>query len=140
LCLIALEDLILKFQDENDFELYFSLDEEVITENIIKFFNFIFKTKKEDILKVADIYVRTGELTSEKSENKQKDNSSTTIPTYSQIKSKILQFFPKDENGEIIDIEGVFEVLEKTANKYNDEKIKELYYYDEATGKFEWSV
>ena len=64
----------------------------------------------------------------------------TTTPTHAEIKSKILQFFPKDESGEIIDTEGVFEVLEKTANKYNDEKIKELYYYDEATGKFEWSV
>lgn len=61
-------------------------------------------------------------------------------PSYIQIKEKILQFFPKDEIGEIIDTEGVFEVLEKTANKYNDEKIKELYYFDEATGKFEWSV
>lgn len=61
-------------------------------------------------------------------------------PSYPEIKSKILQFFPKDENGEIVDNEGVFEVLEKTAMKYNDEKIKEIYYYNEETGKFEWSV
>ncbi len=61
-------------------------------------------------------------------------------PSYSEIKAKILQFFPKDETGEIIDTEGVYEVLEKTADKYNDEKIKELYYYNEESGKFEWSV
>lgn len=63
-----------------------------------------------------------------------------STPTYSQIKSKILQFFPKDEAGDIVDIEGVFEVLEKTADKYGDPKIKELYYYNEATGKFEWGL
>ncbi len=61
-------------------------------------------------------------------------------PSYSEIKSKILQFFPKDETGEIIDTEGVFEVLEKTADKYGDSKIKELYYYNEATEKFEWGI
>jgi len=61
-------------------------------------------------------------------------------PSYSEIKDKINQFFPKDQNGEIIDTEGVFEVLEKTAAKYGDEKIKELYYFDEASGKFKWGV
>ena len=63
-----------------------------------------------------------------------------SAPTYSEIKAKILQFFPKDENGEIIDNEGVFEVLEKTAEKYGDPKIKETYYYDEESEKFKWNT
>ncbi len=136
-----LEGLILEIQNgQDDYELYFNLDEKLVAGNIIKFFDFIFGIKKENVLDIADIYARTGELLENKENNKIEEKKLVSAPTYSEIKAKILQFFPKDENGEIIDNEGVFEVLEKTAEKYGDPKIKEIYYYDEESEKFKWST
>jgi len=129
---------------EDYFGEYFTDNKEIFVENVSKFIDFLFGSEKKDVFKIADDYVRVGELKNDKKDSLKKEESINDkilqVPSYSQIKSKILQFFPKDENGEIIDTEGVFEVLEKTANKYNDEKIKELYYYNEATEKFEWGI
>lgn len=134
---------------------YYVFDREKILENYIKFIKNILVVEKEEILKAIDkefhpefandlktveeynILVEEEKI---KKSPETKINQKIEKPSYAEIKAKILQFFPKDENGEITDIEGVFEVLEKTADKYNDEKIKELYYYNEATEKFEWGI
>ncbi len=131
-------------KQEEYFDEYFTDSRELFVENISKFVEFLFSSEKKDIFKIADEYVRTGELKTFKKDISKRedinDNKIMQIPAYSQIKSKIIQFFPKNEQGEIIDNEGVFEVLEKTATKYGDDKIKELYYYNESTGKFEWGI
>ncbi len=116
---------------EELFDFFLNTEESGLEQKINKFLNSNIKfepdLKEENMVKISQ------KITKE-------EQKITTTPTHAEIKDKILQFFPKDESGEIIDTEGVFEVLEKTANKYNDEKIKELYYYNEATGKFEWGV
>ena len=145
------ENLISKIIDQEipAFEMIikmFYIDKEIIFKNIEKFLVMMNEIKEENFIQYCDEYnnplTREKNITEETSEKPLAKPEPTPMapPSYTEIKNKIIQFFPKDENGEIIDTEGVFEVLEKTANKYNDEKIKELYYFDEATGKFEWSV
>ncbi|HRY36515.1 MAG TPA: hypothetical protein P5230_01375 [Candidatus Magasanikbacteria bacterium] len=138
---VLFEDLQTKDEYFNE---YFLNDKGVFVENVYKFTDFMFGSEKKDIFRIADEYARTGNLKIGDNVVSQKEEKaggkSLPVPSYSEIKSKIIQFFPKNEASEIIDSEGVFEVLEKTAAKYNDEKIKELYYYNEATGKFEWGV
>ena len=135
---------------------YYVFEKEKILINWIKLIEGILNIEKEQILKEIDQEfhpefadkLKTIEEYNILVEEEKKINSATvkieekpvSAPTYFEIKSKILQFFPKDETGEIIDHEGVFEVLEKTAEKYGDPKIKEIYYYNEVTEKFEWSV
>lgn len=58
--------------------------------------------------------------------------------TYEEIKNMIDGQFPKDETGQYLNIEGVFEMLEQLSEEYNDESIKELLYFDENSGGFIW--
>jgi len=107
---------------------------------LIDFLNLL-KIEDKDVLIMLNKFLnRSPKVKNEAENNKVLTEPKLTAPSYAEIKAKILQFFPKDEQGEIIDTEGVFEVLEKTAAKYGDDKIKEMYYYNEETEKFEWSV
>lgn len=61
-------------------------------------------------------------------------------PPYSEIKKKIEEKFEKNKEGEYLDLDGVFSALGKAAEKYNDPKIAELYYFDEKQNKFVWNT
>ena len=61
------------------------------------------------------------------------------LPTYKEIQSIIDSEFEKDETGQYKDIEGVFQILEEMAEQFQDEKIKELLYFDENSGGFVWT-
>lgn len=135
----------------------FAIEKKEIGENIEKFLTMMNEINDENFIEYCEKYTNPPIVVEQPNIELSKEETIKTIknievpkekteiktmnpPSYTQIKEKILQFFPKDETGEIIDTEGVFEVLEKTADKYGDPKIKELYYYNEATEKFEWSV
>ena len=57
-----------------------------------------------------------------------------------QVKSQIESQFKKDADGNFIDIEGVMAKLNELAEKYNDPKIAEMYYFDEKENKFKWNI
>lgn len=61
-------------------------------------------------------------------------------PSYAEIKKKIEAVFPKNAQGEYVDLDSVLTALQSAAMKYNDQKIAELMYFDEADNKFKWSV
>lgn len=61
-------------------------------------------------------------------------------PSYAEIKKKIEAVFPKDASGNFVDLDGAMTALEGAAEKYNDPKIAELLFFDEAENKFKWSV
>lgn len=58
---------------------------------------------------------------------------------YKSIKISIENAYNKDENGDFVDLPGVLNKIMELANKYNDPKIKELYYFDENKNKFVWN-
>jgi hypothetical protein len=64
----------------------------------------------------------------------------TIVPTHAEIRAKIDAAFEADADGQYEDLDNVLAALEKAALKYNDPKISELYYFDESSGKFKWSV
>ncbi len=68
------------------------------------------------------------------------ETASDIKPTYAEIRAKVDSVFPKDKSGVYKDLDGVLMALEKAADKYNDPKIAELYYFDEASGAFTWNV
>ncbi len=122
-------------------------------DNTRAFIDFVrFLTDKEsDILKVIDTYVY--EILRDKEEEEEIDevipqvqavvNKSEIPPaeeilTLDSIKQMVDNQFEKDEVGQYKDIEGVFGLLEQLAEEYNDEKIKELLYFDEQSGGFVW--
>ncbi len=55
-----------------------------------------------------------------------------------EIQSRVDAQFEKDENGQYKDLEGVFAALDEIASTYNDESIRELFYFDEQSGGFKW--
>lgn len=60
-------------------------------------------------------------------------------PSYADIRAKIDSAFKKDGAGNYLDLDGVMDALQKAAEKYNDPRIAEMLYWDEATNKFKWN-
>lgn len=56
-----------------------------------------------------------------------------------EIKQMIDQRFKKDPSGQIENIEGVLQLLDQLAGEQGNEKIRELYYFDEEAGEFRWN-
>lgn len=61
-------------------------------------------------------------------------------PSYADIKKEVNVAFKKDQDGEFVDLDGVLNKLAELAKKHKDDKIAELYYFDEKSGKFQWGV
>lgn len=86
------------------------------------------------------------EMPAEKKENlpaqpkEEKGVIVTVVPTHAEIRAKIDAAFEADKDGQYADLDHVLSALEKAAEKYHEPKIAELYYFDEASGKFKWSV
>ncbi|MDD2656083.1 MAG: hypothetical protein PHQ18_00720 [Patescibacteria group bacterium] len=62
----------------------------------------------------------------------------TSVLSYANIKLDLEQQFSYDEAGELQPIEEVLAKLSQLAEENNDEKIEELYMFDEDAGKFIW--
>ncbi|MFH1947188.1 MAG: hypothetical protein ABIJ23_03475 [Candidatus Magasanikbacteria bacterium] len=69
----------------------------------------------------------------------QKSNDGSEIK-YKKIKKDIEARFPKDENDEYDDIPGILEELERLAIEQGDDKISELFFWDENLNKFSWTI
>jgi hypothetical protein len=59
--------------------------------------------------------------------------------TYAEIRASIDHRFGRDEMGNYRNMEGVLATLESFAEKYNDERIRELFYFDEDRESFMWN-
>lgn len=57
----------------------------------------------------------------------------------SEIKLNTEMKYKKDDSGQFENVVIVLSELDKLSSEYNDSRIKELYYYNEKTGKFEWN-
>ncbi len=66
-------------------------------------------------------------------------DESINKPSYENIKNLLESEFPQDASGQFIDAEGVLGKLASYAEAYNDAMILDLYYYNEADGKFHWN-
>jgi hypothetical protein len=58
---------------------------------------------------------------------------------YNLIRMDIEMNFDIDDEANFIDLEGVLNKLEELKNKYSDDKILELYYFDEKENRFIWN-
>ena len=61
-------------------------------------------------------------------------------PSVAEIRERIDREFPKNDEGDYLNIVGVLDRLQSLAQKYNDKKIAEWFYFDEAAGKFIWKA
>ena len=71
--------------------------------------------------------------------NTQPVESASPAPSYKEIASKIENEQARDTEGNFVDLDSVFSELDRLAEKYNDPKINELYYFDEGSGTFKWN-
>lgn len=60
-------------------------------------------------------------------------------PSYNTIRKQIESEFLFGTDGQPEDVEGVIARLDELAKKYGDERITELFYFNENSGRFEWS-
>ncbi len=60
--------------------------------------------------------------------------------SYVHIQELIDERFSKDEKGEYEDVDAVLAMLSTLAMEYGDEKIGELYYFDEGAERFQWNA
>ncbi len=61
-------------------------------------------------------------------------------PTPQEIKLVVDSQFKKDAEGNFADVAAVMAKLSELAEKYNDQKIADMVYYDEKENKFKWSI
>jgi len=57
---------------------------------------------------------------------------------YNFIILSLEEEFVRGEDGQFIEVEKVLERLDELARQYDDDSIRDLYYFNESTGKFEW--
>ncbi len=69
-----------------------------------------------------------------------KESKSETKKTnYLNLKQVVEAVYPTSASGEITEVEGVLAMLDSLAQKYEDETIRELCYYNETDGTFHWN-
>lgn len=66
-------------------------------------------------------------------------NQTISKSSLSEIKKQIEDKYKKNKEGQFVDLEGVHNELQSIANEENDERIRDLYFFNEQTGKFEWN-
>lgn len=77
--------------------------------------------------------------TNTNSSSKNVSSTSSSRPSNKDIKRMIEEAFPALKQGKEINFEGVVSMLNTLANRYGDDRIRELYYYNEKSGSFEWN-
>lgn len=58
---------------------------------------------------------------------------------FQETKEFLLQQFPQDASGQFENIEAVMDILDNTATVMGDERLRELYMFNENTAQFEWN-
>ncbi len=118
--------------------------------------NFFLGVKPENIAYVVDAFMNpelegkqraptqlvTADTTEAEEDEPAEDETVTDSGiklTHAQIKATLEADFPKDKSGQFVDTEGVLNKLASYAEEYNDAMILDLYYYNEADGKFHWN-
>lgn len=134
---------------------------EIATDHFVGLVNFFLGVEPDRILYAVDAFVSDSSSLSE-SENFESD---AIIPTtsveefvsektvnnidsagpdqikvnYTDIKSMIEARFTRDASGEFTNLDGVLALLDSLATDQGDDQIRELYYFDEGAGKFQWN-
>lgn len=106
-------------------------EKEVIKQLLLIYINLV-----GDFYIYKDITEKDVELVKKESEVKVEEKKAD----YSEIKKDIEARFAKDSDGQFVDLAGVLGELESLSEKYNDAKIKDLYFFEENEGKFKWSI
>lgn len=77
----------------------------------------------------------------EKEVGQQQVDSTNNRPAanYGEIKTMIEARFARDASGEFVNLDGVLALLDSLATDQGDDQIRELYYFDEGVGKFQWN-
>lgn len=140
------------FIGEIETQLFFSLGDSLTssektdyTRAFIEFIKFL-SGKETNILTTMEYYIDG--LDEEDDEDLQRDymsnfsddvvDANSLKSTYAKVKESVDSRFPKDDQGQYIDIEGVFALLGELATEYEDPRIQTLLYFDEKTGGFAW--
>lgn len=127
---------------------------EVVFDRFVGLVNFFLGVEPEDAWFIVDAYVNPEKY--EKTEAgapgnvPENNNTNTNIATtestvevnqvnYTDIKSMIEARFTRDGSGEFTNLDGVLALLDSLAADQGDDQIRELYYFDEGAGKFQWN-
>lgn len=117
--------------------------------NFLDFLHFLQAASEETIVAAVDAY--TQPLLYEKIERGEFVlPADGTVPSlgepvllrpekFLEVKDTLLKNFETDETGQFKDIEGVMDLLEKTAEVFGDPRIRDVYVFNENTGNFEWN-
>lgn len=135
-------------------------DSDVVYDRLVGLINFFLGVTTDAIYQVVDSFVdpgkyqprtSTGVVQSEGDSNDSTGNSSVEVSTetqstdsttpvnYTEIKTMIEARFARDASGEFVNLDGVLALLDSLATDQGDDQIRELYYFDEGAGKFQWN-
>lgn len=59
--------------------------------------------------------------------------------SHADIRAMIEARFSQDKDGQFVNIDGVLSLLDSLATEMDDDRIRELYFFDEASGGFKWN-
>jgi len=122
---------------------------ENVAKMLIGFANFLLGVENDKIWYVCDLWAHPEKYDNVNGVVKKGDNASSGISSDIQnrpegeelhrfIISSLKNEFQADSDGQLLEIDQVLGRLEDLSSKYDDDSIRDLYYFNEATGKFEW--
>lgn len=129
-----------------------------LSDRFVGLVNFFLGVNGEQIWYVVDSFInperykgqslasmQSGSLTSVDSKNSvtsgvvSVDGAQTFQSGYNNIRIMIEARFTRDASGEFTNLDGVLALLDSLATEQGDDAIRELYYFDEGAGKFQWN-
>ncbi len=127
-------------------EAYWLVTPEVFFDRFAGLVNFFLGVEPKDVWFVVDGFMNP-ERYAEKPLSTEKEEIAKTVVeqpqaaqvNYADIKNMIEARFTRDVSGEFTNLDGVLALLDSLATDQGDDQIRELYYFDEGTGKFQWN-
>lgn len=123
---------------------------DVVVDRFVGLVNFFLGVKPKDVWYVVDSFVnpeKYEQIESEKNTVSATEESveesvaeqMTPKTNYADIKAMIEARFTRDASGEFTNLDGVLALLDSLATEQGDEQVRDLYYFDEGAGKFQWN-
>src|SRR3989344_382762 len=146
----SLKKIIFPKENNEYFKFYYVDNKDGAVERLFNLVDFFLEVDEEDIWMVVERYMQEQIFSLNESEiitQKETQNKLALVNSHlsnkhesTKDKTKVAVDLAVSKNsaGDYSDVQKVFEKLENLAREYNDPSITEMYYYDEAEGKFKW--
>lgn len=133
-----LKEIMFPKGEETAVKELFAQDQNTAVINFKDLIGFFLDAEPDTINDLAESYIHPKIEPLPVIENEEAESSGSI--SYPSIKSQIESKFPTGPDGQFLDLKAVFAELDRIRKETGDPRIMDLYYYNEADGRFEWNT